>query len=85
MTYDELYQNAGDYTGVFTNLVLEKDINWNVVGVLADCFDEVTCRTLQHRSFNSSFRYRRVEGEGYYFEQKSWLYGKLRRLIQLGD
>lgn len=36
MTYDELFKNAGDYTGVFTNLVLEKDINWNVVGVLAN-------------------------------------------------
>ena len=36
MTYDELYQNAGDYTGVYTNLVLEKDITWNVVGVLAN-------------------------------------------------
>ena len=36
MTYKELQKEVGDYTGVYTNLVLEDEITWNVIGVLTN-------------------------------------------------
>lgn len=36
MTYKELQKEVGDYTGVYTNLVLEDEMTWNVIGVLTN-------------------------------------------------
>lgn len=36
MTYRDLLKEVGDYTAVYTNLVLEEEMTWNVVGVLTN-------------------------------------------------
>lgn len=36
MTYKDLQKEVGDYTGVYTNLVLEDEMTWNTIGVLTN-------------------------------------------------